>query len=298
MAGASDIFSGAGGLLGGLYGEISAGQDRDKDRALQEAAMRQWLGLEAPSIDSMRQSSVGDEQAFNLGPSAMEGIQGDPATRAAQMQALQQMMGVANEGGMDPVSRAQAYQAQADASGYEQGQRGAIAQNMAARGLRGSGNEYAALLAGQQGGANRAAQGGMQAASDARMRALQAMSQGSQMAGQLRGQDFGQDAAKAQAKDAIARFNAMNSQQVADRNLANRQSISNHNAGLYQQDFQNRAGIASGTAGAMRGGGDYYADDAVRQARLGQGLGQAAGTAAGGAYDYYRRKNPGDEGGY
>ncbi len=44
--------------------------------------------------------------------------------------------------------------------------------------------------------------------------------QGGQLGGQMRSQDFGEQSSKAQAQDAISRFNAANSQSVQGQNVA------------------------------------------------------------------------------
>jgi len=49
----------------------------------------------------------------------------------------------------------------------------------------------------------------------AQSRALQALMQGGQLGGQIRQQDFGEQSEKAQAQDAINRFNTANRQQVS-----------------------------------------------------------------------------------
>jgi hypothetical protein len=75
--------------------------------------------------------------------------------------------------------------------------RGAIGQNMAARGVGGSGVEIASQLANQQGAANRNSMAGTQAAADARQRAIAALMGSANIAGNVRGQD-----------SALAQFNA------------------------------------------------------------------------------------------
>lgn len=147
--------------------------------------------------------------ANNLNPdsltSAFQGISTDPSTRQAQMQALSQLSSIANQGGLDPQSRAALFQAQASQEGTEQAQRAAALNRLAAQGQGNSGATINALMAAQQGGANREAMAGVQAAGDARTRAMQALGQMGSMAGNIRGQDWNQAAQRASALDEMNR---------------------------------------------------------------------------------------------
>ena len=139
-----------------------------------------------------------------MGASALESLQNDPALVQNQMAAIDELRRIYDEGGMDARSRASLAEAQASTAAAERGQRGAITQNFAARGAGGAGTELAAQLASQQGGANRNALAGVKAAGDAEARALQSLLGSSELAGGLRGQEM----QKAGGLDAVARFNA------------------------------------------------------------------------------------------
>ena len=71
-------------------------------------------------------------------------------------------------------------------------QQGAIQQNLAARGLGGSGQEAAMRLIAQQQGANAANQAGLGVAANAQQRALQALQQAGQLSGQMGQQELGE----------------------------------------------------------------------------------------------------------
>lgn len=160
----------------------------------------------------------------------------DPAVRKRQLEALQLMWESAKAGGMDPQSKAALQQAQASSAAAERGARGAIVQNAQARGVGGSGVEFGAALANQQGAAQRNSMAGTAAAGDARTRALQAMYQTASGSGQARGQDL----SAAQAKSQVEQFNA---RQRLDKARAM--------AGQYgQQGQQQRGDIAGLGAGA------------------------------------------------
>jgi hypothetical protein len=135
----------------------------------------------------------------------------------------------------------------------ERGARDAIMQNQRAMGRGGSGMELASKLMAQQGGATRAAQQGLDVAATAQERALQAIMQGGQMAGGMREQEFGEQARIAEAKDALARFNAANLQATEEanvgrrmaakaQNLAEAQRIADQNVALAGEERKIRAG--------------------------------------------------------
>jgi hypothetical protein len=104
---------------------------------------------------------------------------------------MQALRALYDEGGMDAGARSALAQAQESSAANERMQRMAIGQNMQARGLGSGGTQLAAQLAAQQGGANRNAMAGTQAAADARSRAIQGLT-GSAQVGQ--GIKAGEDA--------------------------------------------------------------------------------------------------------
>ena len=146
--------------------------------------------------------------------SAMEGVSTDPRLKQAQLAALASMQEIGNSGGMTATERAQLAKVQRDVAQADRGRREAILQNMRARGMGGSGMELLAQLQSSQAATDRASQSGLDIAGMAQQRALQALNQAGGMAGGIRGQDFGEQAQIAAARDAIAKFNAANTQQA------------------------------------------------------------------------------------
>jgi hypothetical protein len=159
------------------------------------------------------------QEVITQGPSALSQISTDPQVRAKQMIALEKMAGIADEG-LRPEDEARLEQALQRSRMQERGAREAILQDMQARGTSGSGLELAAQLANQQGAAERARMEALDINALASQRALEALAQSGDMAGQLRGQDWREAAAKAEAQDAIARFNAQQSANVQAANVA------------------------------------------------------------------------------
>lgn len=200
-------------------------------------------------------------QESNLGPSQMGQVQADPQAVAAQRLALQRMQEDSTTVGLTAPERAEYAAATDDAAQYERGQREAILQNAQARGVGGSGLELAALLQGQQGGAMRAHRAGLDAAAQAaRRRALANMQMG-QFGGQLRGQGFGEDSDKAQAADAIARFNAANTRDLKTMQLQGQYSNAMEQAaakdGNARQTSQTWGGVGEGVGDAFATAADY-----------------------------------------
>lgn len=194
-------------LISTLIGEaLAAGDQAKADRLMAQAAAQ--YGPEA----TKELEAVHFQQ---LGPSAMEGVTADPEAVAMQRQALRGLQEAATTSGLTAAERADFDQAMSDAAQFEQSQRGAIVQDANARGIGGSGFELAQRLAAQQGSADRSHKAGQQAAAAAARRQALAQMQLGQMAGSFREQGFGEDSAKAQAQDAVSRFNTANANQQA-----------------------------------------------------------------------------------
>jgi hypothetical protein len=139
---------------------------------------------------------------------------------------------------------------------------------MATRGMSGGMSEMVQKQLANQGAANRQAQMDMDLNAQAQQRALSALMSGAQLGGNMQSNDFNQSAQKAQASDAISRFNAANQQNVIGNNVnaknnaqqwnaTNAQSNANqnvgvknnaqqYNLGLNQQKFNNSMAKATG----------------------------------------------------
>jgi hypothetical protein len=174
------------------------------------------------------------ETAVNLGPSAMAGISTDPALRQAQMNALSKLESI-GLGGQSAEDQARMANITNDINTNLQGQQGAIMQNLAQRGMSGGGSELAQRSMAAQGAANRQASMAMDAKAQAERRALDAIMQSGQLGGQMQSQDFQQQQAKAQAADAISRFNAQNQQNVIGANVGAKNQAQMYNAGMQNQ---------------------------------------------------------------
>lgn len=228
------------GVAGTFFGPNADKADISGEQAQREAAIRALEGM-APK-DYERYKYQGDftpEMLAELeqqGQTELSQISTDPATRAAQMQALAQLQSRATDG-YNVEDRAAIQQAMNETAQQEASQRGALQASMQARGAGGSGAELAMQLANQQGAASRNNVQGLQIAADGRRRALEAAMQSGQLGGSIRGQDYSEQAARAQAQDAINRFNTTNS---VNRSVTNNATTNAAGAG----NWAARQGIA------------------------------------------------------
>lgn len=281
MAGTA-VSPGWGTAIGGAIGLVAGGLMGEDDNSGAQLAQLQNMANNIPLpilkefypevYQQVVQLNPELETAVNLGPSEMQGIATDPALRQAQLKALSTLQGIGDAGGRDAQFLSDQGRLQSDINTNLQGQQGAVLQNMAARGMSGSGLEMVAQNQNIQGAANREAQMGMDLKAQAQQRALQAIMQGGQLGGQMQAQDFGQASQKAQAADAIARFNAQNQQNVIGQNVAaknqaaswnaqNAQSVNNQNVGarndasqynlsIPQMQYQNQMNKLAAVSGA------------------------------------------------
>jgi hypothetical protein len=184
--------------------------------------------------------------SVNQGDSRLEGINVDPRLKQAQMDALMQMQGIAASGGMTAADTANLSKIQSQSAQADKGRREAILQNMAARGMAGSGNELLAQLQSSQAATDRQSQEGLDIAGMAQRRALEAMMQGGQLGGSIRGQEFGEQARVAEAQDSINRFNAANQNSANQYNAGATNSMNQFNTGnklrtdMYNTDNTNQ----------------------------------------------------------
>jgi hypothetical protein len=233
------------------------------------------------------------EQAVTLGQTSMTGVTTDPALRQAQMNALMKLQDV-GETGMSATDQARLAQIQTEQQAALRGEQGAIQQNLATRGMGGGMSEMVAKQIAAQGAANRMSQQGLDVKAQAEQRALQALMQSGQLGGQMQQQEFGQQSQVAAAKDAIARFNAANLQQVGSsnvqaRNLAQQQNAQiaqqmaqqsvaeknkaqMYNLGLAQQNYQNQLAKATGQSQGLQNLAGQMGEQQAAQNKLVGGL--------------------------
>jgi hypothetical protein len=199
-------------------------------------------GYEAETIDEMPDLMAQGYEADLVGPSAMEGVGTDPRLRNAQLAALAKLEEIGNSGGLTAQDRSRLAKIESDTNAADRGKREAILQNARARGMGGSSQELLASLQGAQASTDMQNSANLNVEAMAEQRALDALSQAGQLGGQIRGQDFGEGAQRADASDAIARFNAANTTQARQFGAGAANDMGRFNAGQRMDARQFNAG--------------------------------------------------------
>ena len=237
-----------------LTGNNARREAAQNERRATDLWMGEWNNL--PTAEDY----YNPEREIYADPTAQYGLAYDPNYQAgteAQMRALRQMQEIGAQGGYTGLERDQIAQAQRQAAAAEKSQRDAQVQQMQMRGMVGGGGEMAARLAAQQGGANRASADATNIATNAQMRALQAMQAG----GQIGAQQQTHATNRAQAIDAFNQANTNRQQGVAQRNAASQTAAR-------QQQTQDRMSVLAGATGQYNGN----AGNAAQRARDQQSL--------------------------
>ena len=205
-------------------------------------------------------------------------------------------------------------------STQERGQREAILQGAQQRGVGGSGLEMQSSLMAQQSAADRNALENLMTAARGEERRIGASGQAAQLGAGLRGQEFGESKAMDDADRLINQFNAQmrmrkgesdaqrmeraqyqnlsESQRIADINAQKRYEAALRNAGLQQQQFQNKLGVGQALASASGGKAGAQSGSMERKYRLlGGGIG-GAGQVLGGYYGGQNRSSYDDYAAY
>lgn len=256
-------------LLLSLIGEAQAAGDNEEALRLMKQLMAEYDSLDVPELANV--------EAQQMGPSALGGVQTDPALRAAQLESLDELQRVSRSGGLTLEDQANLADIRTRTGIQEKGGRERIREDMAMRGTGGSGAELAMMLQNQQGAANRASREGLETAGMAQKRALDAMLSRGRLAGDVRGQDYGEKARAAEAADAIARYNAQS-----------REKAGYYNAGLPAQQYQMEMAKLNAKRGATGDVADMYGQQADRTRQLWSGFGAAANQGAN-AYAGYKK---------
>lgn len=300
-------------IAGGILGNIFSGSDRKKQDEALQAALAAISGINVPTIEEQRialehpelvgeYQSVLEESPEALGRSGMEDIETDPRLRAAQMNALETLSRL-GETGMTDTEAAQLDQIKRQAGASSQATQNQILQNLAQRGIAGSGQELAArMIAGQQ-QADLASQQGMQTAAQAQERALAAIAQAGSLGGQMRGQEFGEKSDVARATDSINQFNLQQrlgqrqrnvgeQRYTQNRNLTEKQRIADagtaasnaqeeYNQQLIRQHYQDQLAKGQAMAGQQTGMANHHGQQAAATAgswsQIGGGVGAGLG---------------------
>ena len=211
----------AGAIGKGVNSYASAGQAND---VMQEAYRKMLENLQARFSDYDKLGAAGyqDIAAQQLGPSALEGIQYDPAARQAEQEALAKLTELANNGGLTLADLKALNDIQGVQNRNVSARRQGLANSFAARGQLGSGAQLAMDMQNQSDAAMNANAAGESAAAQAQARAMQAILQKGQMARGMANDDYGRKSDAARAADMIAARNAAARTDAAKANNAYR----------------------------------------------------------------------------
>jgi hypothetical protein len=199
--------------------------------------------------------SSGDDQAIRqalemLKNTNVEAGDSSYATDPNYNAALAAMRGQYENGGMSAADKMASQQGMEQAAQAQRMQRGAMEQNMAARGMGGGGAEIAARAIGDQGLTTAQHGYGVQQAGMAQQRALDALKGWGGMSGERAG-----------AKDAIARFNASQRLGKATAML----SGGGMQTGYANQSAQDQRNRLAGYGTLAGSAADYFIGDKKKQ---------------------------------
>lgn len=287
-----------------LYGKVGDAYNGLTPPELQEIQLEKLVQQGVYTPEEARAALMGD--------TAMSGISLDPRTQQAQMDALQSLQDISKGGGLTDMDRAKLAEIQSQEDTAARGQREAILQSMAQRGMGGSGIELLANLKNQQDSATRRSARDTDVAGMAQQRALEAIQQAGQLGGQMQNADFARQSQIAQAKDEINKFNTQNTntfnlanvgarneaqkgylaekQRIADANTSFANQAQQYNKGLAQQNFNNQATIAAGKSGAAQSQANAAAQEAAGNKQL---FGSVIGAGATAMSDKKAKKDIG-----
>ena len=162
----------------------------------------------------------------------------------AQDMALRQMQDVAAQGGLTAADRARMALSRQEIGRDVRAQREADQSALAARGMSGSGQGVASMLAGQQYGAQALSSADYEMQIAAQQRALQAMQQSGAMAAQARGASFDEDAYRRSAIDDFNRWNTEYRRGWNEDNTDRRNQTRESRRDSRQQTYENRLGLS------------------------------------------------------
>jgi hypothetical protein len=216
----------------------------------------------------------------DVGNTEYDGITIDPRYSQFEMQALRDLEQQSKDG-LSARDQADLAQLEGQVNRQNAGRQGAIQQNMAARGMGGSGMELVAQMAASQDATERQALASMEKAAMAQDGRRAATAQLGAQAGQMSARDWQQQAQRAQAQDAINKFNNSNSMQVGMYNHGGRQGTANNNTNQNNQFAQQKLGARQGGAQMTYNKGaeannTVVAKDQAKNAMIGQVLGVGA----------------------
>lgn len=209
-----------------LLDTITGGKSSDATEALQQGldAIR---AVRTPTADDLKfeiqklvqtgQITPTQAQTFLQNPNALLSEKVDQTGNSAQEKAISELLGAANEGGVNPAEEEKLGQILQTLRTTEKGANDAVLQNQAARGTLTGGETLAAQLENNQNAAVNANQAGLGTAAEGYNAMLNELTSAGSMGANLQGQQNTQANTVAAATNAINQFNA--AQQQGQENL-------------------------------------------------------------------------------
>lgn len=257
-----------------MYGEQAAKNMTAEQLRIFERQVNAMEGLQLPDLQQLK-----PEQ---LGPSASGGIEADPHTKQTEEDVLAEMGNLYGSGGLDFRDKASLAELLDSANQQAQSQQAGIRQQLQGTGQLGSGADIAMRMGAAQGAAQRGGDAAMKQASIAAGRRMDLLHSRGSMASSMRGEDFNERMRAAAARDAREQWNA-----------ASREKAGYYNAGLPQQQFNNRLTKITGSFAPGSNLAAAYGNEAQGQRSFWSGLGASAKYGA----DAYGRPSGGGSGG-
>lgn len=300
-------------VLGGLIGNLASQKDKAAQRKAMKAALAELEAVGLPPdlskeiiVEELQRQGVYTpelEESVDVAESEYKQIKEDPELQKAQLQALTGLQQRAQVG-LGAEDRAALNQVRQDVQRDAEAKRQQVLQQMAARGMGGSGAELMAQLQAGQAGAELASEQSDTLMAQAQQRALQALGQSGEMAGQMQQAQFGRESQIASALDERNRFMAQNTiarqqrnvgtlNQAQAANLAEQQRLHEANIAARRAEaerqvaeqgnlFDRRLGLGQAKAAAQTGQAQQLGQQAQATAQgytqMGSGIGSAAGA--------------------
>lgn len=198
-------------LVSGIGSAVNSyATSEDASRTSQEAYEEMLRNLAERFGDYDRLGTAGYEQYIpeQLRPSALAGIQENPALRGAQQDTLAALQEMIESGGLTLADMKALNDVQRNLSQQNQARRKGIANSFAARGQLGAGAQLGMELDAAQDAAELANQRGEATAAQAQERRMSALMKRGDFAGKMSSEDYRRAKEAADAEDFINRWNA------------------------------------------------------------------------------------------
>lgn len=221
-----------------LLSTLTGGKSEESTKDL-EAALAAIQNVKTPTAEEMQfkvqqlvQAGVLTPQqakTFLQNPSAFGSEDIDQTGTKAQQDVIGELLGAANQGGLNPEEQAQMQQIMQQLGTQERGANDAVLQNQAARGALTGGETLAAQLQNNQNATVNANQNASNTAATAYQQMLNELTSAGSLGANLQGQQNTQANTVAAATDAINKFNATQQQQQENYNVGNANQAQSEN---------------------------------------------------------------------